>query len=221
MNQLQINNPTIINGFDYSTVQGRVKAFHSDHQDGQILTEIVSNNKDTGEVIFKAHAVIDGVIKATSHAMEIKGTSNINMTSHIECAETSAIARALAMCGYMQKTQLESFEELENARLQREEIAKQEKMLKANIARLSIKFKKAIDLKDDKVIEEVQTEFYQARDKEDSLRQGVNATLSDKQKEYLIKRQQLRTAQRRLERDRRESVISKRANRLREKELFG
>ena len=126
--------------------------------------------------------------------MEVKGTNNINMTSHIECAETSAIARALAMCGYMQKTQLESFEELENARLQREEIAKQEKMLKANIARLSIKFKKAIDLKDDKVIQEVQTEFYQARDKEDSLRQGVNATLSDKQKEYLINRQQLRTA---------------------------
>ena len=77
------------------------------------------------------------------------------------------------------------------------------------------------DLKDDKVIEEVQTEFYQARDRTDSLRQGVNATLSDKQKEYLINRQQLRTAQRRLERDRRESVISKRANRLREKELFG
>ena len=221
MNQLQINEPTIKNGFDYSTVQGRVKAFHSDHQDGQILTEIVSNNKDTGEVIFKAHAVIDGVIKATSHAMEIKGTSNINMTSHIECAETSAIARALAMCGYMQKTQLESFEELENARLQREEIAKQEKMLKANIARLSIKFKKAIDLKDDKGIQEVQTEFRKAYDKEDSLRKGVNATLSDKQVEYLVERQQLMSEQRRIERDRRESVISKRANRLREKELFG
>ena len=79
MNQLQINNPAIKNGFDYSTVEGRVKAFHSDHQDGQILTEIVTNNKDTGEVIFKAHAVIDGVIKATSHAMEIKGSNNINM----------------------------------------------------------------------------------------------------------------------------------------------
>ncbi|WP_416653308.1 hypothetical protein [Candidatus Pseudothioglobus sp. Uisw_086] len=221
MNQLQINNPTIINGFDYSTVQGRVKAFHSDHQDGQILTEIVSNNKDTGEVIFKAHAVIDGVIKATSHAMEIKGTSNINMTSHIECAETTAIARALAMCGYMQKTQLESFEELENARLQREEIAKKEKMLKTNIARLSIKFKKAIDLKDDKGIQEVQTELRKAYDKEDSLRKGVNATLSDKQVEYLVERQQLMSEQRRIERDRRESVISKRANRLREKELFG
>ena len=221
MNQLQINEPTIKNGFDYSTVQGRVKAFHSDHQDGQILTEIVSNNKDTGEVIFKAHAVIDGVIKATSHAMEIKGTSNINMTSHIECAETSAIARALAMCGYMQKTQLESFEELENARLQREEIAKQEKLLKANIARLSIKFKKAIDLKDDKGIQEVQTELRKAYDKEDSLRKGVNATLSDKQVEYLVERQQLMSEQRRIERDRRESVISKRANRLREKELFG
>ena len=221
MNQLQINSPINQSGFDYSTVEGRVKAFHSDHQDGQILTEIIKNNEDTGEVIFKAHAVIDGVIKATSHAMEIKGTNNINMTSHIECAETSAIARALAMCGYMQKTQLESFEELENARLQREEITKQEKLLKANIARLSIKFKKAIDLKDDKGIQEVQTEYRKAYDKEDSLRKGVNATLSEKQVQYLVERQQLMTEQRRLERDRRESVISKRANRLREKELFG
>ena len=218
MNQLQINNPTIKNGFDYSTVEGRVRAFHSDHENGQILTEIVKTNEDTGEVIFKAHAVVDGVIKATSHAMEIKGTTNINMTSHIECAETSAVGRALAMFGYMQKTQLESFEELENARLQREEIAKQEKLLKANIARLSIKFKKAIDLKDEQVILEVYKEF---REGKDSLRKGVNAGLDDKQVQYLIERQQLMTEQRRLERDRRESVISKRANRLREKELFG
>jgi len=220
MNQLQINNPTIKNGFDYSTVQGRVKAFHSDHENGQILTEIVTNNKDTGEVIFKAHAVIDGVIKATSHAMEIKGTSNINMTSHIECAETSAIARALAMCGYMQKTQLESFEELENVRLQREAIVKQEKLLKANIVRLSIKFKKAIDLKDEQGILEVYKEFHEGSDK-DALRKGVNVTLSDKQVQYVVDRQALISEQRRLERDRRESVISKRANRLREKELFG
>ena len=220
MNQLQINNPAIKNGFDYSTVEGRVKAFHSDHQDGQILTEIVTNNKDTGEVIFKAHVVIDGVIKATSHAMEIKGTNNINMTSHIECAETSAIARALAMCGYMQKTQLESTHEIENAKLQREDIAKQEKLLAANIARLSIKFNKAIDLKDEQGILEVYKEFHEGNDK-DSLRKGVNAKLNDKQVQYLVDRQALITEQRRIERDRRESVISKRANRLREKELFG
>ena len=220
MNQLQINNPAIKNGFDYSTVEGRVKAFHSDHQDGQILTEIVTNNKDTGEVIFKAHVVIDGVIKATSHAMEIKGSNNINMTSHIECAETSAIARALAMCGYMQKTQLESTHEIENAKLQREDIAKQEKLLAANIARLSIKFNKAIDLKDEKGILEVYKEFHEGNDK-DSLRKGVNAKLNDKQVQYLVDRQALITEQRRIERERRESIINKRANRLREKELFG
>jgi hypothetical protein len=220
MNQLQINNPAIKNGFDYSTVEGRVKAFHSDHQDGQILTEIVTNNKDTGEVIFKAHVVIDGVIKATSHAMEVKGTNNINMTSHIECAETSAIARALAMCGYMQKTQLESTHEIENAKIQREDIAKQEKLLAANIARLSIKFNKAIDLKDEQGILEVYKEFHEGNDK-DSLRKGVNAKLNDKQVQYLVDRQALITEQRRIERERRESIINKRANRLREKELFG
>jgi len=220
MNQLQINNPAIKNGFDYSTVEGRVKAFHSDHQDGQILTEIVTNNKDTGEVIFKAHVVIDGVIKATSHAMEVKGTNNINMTSHIECAETSAIARALAMCEYMQKTQLESTHEIENAKIQREDIAKQEKLLAANIARLSIKFNKAIDLKDEQGILEVYKEFHEGNDK-DSLRKGVNAKLNDKQVQYLVDRQALITEQRRIERERRESIINKRANRLREKELFG
>ena len=67
----------------------------------------------------------------------------------------------------------------------------------------------------------MQTECREAYDKEDSLRKGVNATLSDKQVQYLVERQQLMSEQRRLERDRRESVISKRANRLREKELFG
>ena len=37
------------------------------------------------------------------------------------------------------------------------------------------KFKKAIDLKDDKGIQEVQTECRKAYDKEDSLRKGVRS----------------------------------------------
>ena len=217
MNQLQINNPKITNGFDYSTVEGRVKAFHSDHQNGQILTEIVSNNKDTGEVIFKAHAVVDGVIKATSHAMEIKGTSNINMTSHIECAETTAIARALAMCGYMQKTQLESFEELENVKLQREEHIKNRKILEADIARLSIKYKKAIDDKNDEVIDECREEIYD----NPNLWKAVRDSLSKKQRDYVFRLNEKEMDERKIKKEIREARIRKAANESLKKNLNG
>ena len=217
MNQLQINNPKITNGFDCSTVEGRVKAFHSDHQNGQILTEIVSDNKDTGEVIFKAHAVIDGVIKATSHAMEIKGTSNINMTSHIECAETTAIARALAMCGYMQKTQLESFEELENAKLQREEHIKNRKIFEADVARLSITYKKAIDDKNDEVIDECREEIYD----NPNLWKAVRDSLSKKQRDYVYRLNEKEMDERKIKKEIREARIRKAANESLKKNLNG
>jgi hypothetical protein len=203
--------------YDYSTVEGRVKAFHSDHQNGQILTEIVSDNKDTGEVIFKAHAVIDGVIKATSHAMEIKGTSNINMTSHIECAETTAIARALAMCGYMQKTQLESKEELENAKLQRVEHIKNRKILEADIARLSIKYKKAIDDKNDEVIDECREEIYD----NPNLWKAVRDSLSKKQLDYVFRLNEKEMDERKIKKEIREARIRKAANESLKKNLNG
>lgn len=215
MNQLQINSPAITNGFDYSTVQGRVKAFHSDHQDGQILTEIVKN--ELGHVIFKAHAVVDGTIRGTGHAHEVEGSNNTNNTSHYEVCETIAVGRALAFIGYSEADSLASYEEIENSKLQESQVALHKETLAVAAAYLSRAFKNAVDERNEEKIAECQKDMRG----NDSLRQEVNATLSDKQKEYLIERQQLMTEQRRLERDRRESIINKRANRLREKELFG
>ena len=215
MNQLQINSPAITNGFDYSTVQGRVKAFHSDHQDGQILTEIVKN--ELGHVIFKAHAVVDGTIRGTGHAHEVEGSNNTNNTSHYEVCETIAVGRALAFIGYSEADNLSSYEEIENSKLQESQVALHKETLAVAAAYLSRAFKNAVDERNEEKIAECQKDMRG----NDSLRQEVNATLSDKQKEYLIERQQLMTQQRRLERDRRESIINKRANRLREKELFG
>ena len=111
---------------DYSTIESRIKAFRLDHSSGQIITEIVKDNESNGEVIFKAHAVVDNLIRATSHAMEVRGTSNINKTSHLEYAETNAIGRVLGMMGYLSNNQLESDEELENAKLQKEELKKKD-----------------------------------------------------------------------------------------------
>jgi len=78
--------------YDYSTIESRIKAFRLDHSSGQIITEIVKDNESNGEVIFKAHVVIDGVTNATSHAMETKGISNISKISHLEYAETKLYA---------------------------------------------------------------------------------------------------------------------------------
>ena len=144
-----MNTVTVQSEVDYATVESRVRAFCSEHQNGQILTEMVKCEDDTGEVIFKAHAVVDGVIRGTGHASEIKGSSNINKTSNVECAETSAVGRCLAMLGYFGKGQISSYEEIENARLQRAEMKKDERKLEADIASLSIRFKKAIETEDE------------------------------------------------------------------------
>ena len=184
MDKSNMNTVTGQSEVDYATVESRVRAFCSEHHNGQILTEMVKCEDDTGEVIFKAHAVVDGVIRGTGHASEIKGSSNINKTSNVECAETSAVGRCLAMLGYIGKGQISSYEEIENARLQRAEMKKDERKLEADIASLSIRFKKAIETEDEEQILECQEDM---RGNE-PLSQGVNETLSSSEKEYLIDR---------------------------------
>ena len=184
MDKLNMNTVTVQCGVDYATVESRVRAFCSEHQNGQILTEMVKCEDDTGEVIFKALAVVDGVIKGTGHASEFKGSTNINKTSHVEVCETSAVGRALAMMGYMSKGQIASYEEIENARLQRVEMKKDERKLEADIASLSIRFKKAIETEDEEQIDECQADMRGNQ----LLRQGVNETLSSSDKQYMIER---------------------------------
>ena len=182
MNQLQINSPAITNGFEYSTVQGRVKAFHSDHQDGQILTEIVKN--ELGHVIFKAHAVVDGTIRGTGHAHEVEGSNNTNNTSHYEVCETIAVGRALAFIGYSEADSLASYEEVENSKLQESQVALHKETLAVAAAYLSRAFKNAVDERNEEKIAECQKDMRG----NDPLRQEVNATLEDAHKEFLIER---------------------------------
>jgi hypothetical protein len=56
-----------------------------------------------------------GNIVSTGHAHEVKGSSNINKTSHIENCETSAVGRALAMLGIGIDTSIASANEVETA----------------------------------------------------------------------------------------------------------
>jgi hypothetical protein len=145
-------------GADYAMVVNRVHKFKEMYENGQILTEIVSD-KD-GQIIFKAHAVVDGVITGTGHAKEDMGSSNINSTSHVECAETSAIGRALAFgIGLMPSGQIASYEEVENAKLQQSHIAVHELTMASAVAYISHALSMAIEEAVEDGILEVLTNF--------------------------------------------------------------
>lgn len=108
---------------DYVEVNQRIKAFRMLYPTGTIKTEMLSNENDV--CVFKASIVIpllddegklvDTYLLATGHAYEKEGSTFINKTSYIENCETSAVGRALAMCGIGIDTSIASAEEVTNA----------------------------------------------------------------------------------------------------------
>ena len=182
MNTFNLNEIANLKDADYSKISSRVKAFCSTYETAQILTEIVKDERDS--VIFKAHAVVDGTIKGTGHAHEVEGSNNTNNTSHYEVCENIAVGRALAFIGYSEADSLASYEEIENAKLQESEVAQHKETLDVAVAYLSRAFQHAINEKNEQKIAECQRDMRG----NDSLRQGVNATLDDAHKEFLIER---------------------------------
>ena len=88
-----------IRGKEYMTVALRVQNFREAHPDWSIVTQIV--HRDADEVVMVATILNDqGRILATGHAEEKRKASQINSTSALENAETSAIGRALAAAGF-------------------------------------------------------------------------------------------------------------------------
>lgn len=110
----EIIKTTNIKGKDYAEVNQRIKAFRLVHPSGCITTEIVEL-KD-GIVTMKA-SVFDEAMRllGTGYAQEKEQSSYINKTSYIENCETSAIGRALGMCGYGVDVSVASAEEVQNA----------------------------------------------------------------------------------------------------------
>lgn len=105
---------TDIKGKDYAEVNQRIKAFRMIYPTGAIKTEMVSN--ENGICIFKATIFDeqDNII-ATGTAYEKENSTFINKTSYIENCETSAVGRALGMCGFGIDTSVVSAEEVQNA----------------------------------------------------------------------------------------------------------
>ena len=117
-NELQEANKLIktidVKGKDYAEVPQRIKAFRSLFPNGAIETNIISN--DNHVVVMKATVRDEeGHVLGEGHAYEKEDSSFINKTSYIENCETSAVGRALGMCGFGIDTSVASYEEVANA----------------------------------------------------------------------------------------------------------
>ncbi|MCQ2369235.1 MAG: hypothetical protein MJ007_02025 [Paludibacteraceae bacterium] len=99
---------------DYAEVNQRIKVFRMLYPEGAIITDMLT---DDGErCVFRAIVHdSDGKTLGTGTAFELKSSSFINATSYIENCETSAVGRALAMCGIGIDTSIASYEEVANA----------------------------------------------------------------------------------------------------------
>lgn len=96
---------------EYESVEERIKRFYADHKDGAIHTFLKSDANNMDYAVFEAHVIIDGCLKATGWAQEMRDKEksmsskgfeyeSVNYTSWLENAETSAIGRALANFNY-------------------------------------------------------------------------------------------------------------------------
>jgi hypothetical protein len=110
--------PVNIHGKEYHTVAERVHAFRESNPDLTIETDIVRWEGD--DVVVKASISNNGKLLATGLAHEVRGSTNINRTSHVENCETSAIGRCLAAFG-LGGTEYATADEVANAITQQNE----------------------------------------------------------------------------------------------------
>lgn len=93
---------TVQGGKKYSTVATRVELFRRNFgADCGIETDVLQVGVRQGEPVLVKATIRDtgGFVIATGHAQETVGQGNVNRTSALENAETSAVGRALASLG--------------------------------------------------------------------------------------------------------------------------
>jgi hypothetical protein len=108
---------------DYEPVASRLARFWEKHPEGRVITKLITIEGD--RVVVQADIYVDREDDrpiATDFAEEIRGSNNVNKTSHVENACTSAIGRALADCDFASSTDW-------TKRPSREEMSKVSRML--------------------------------------------------------------------------------------------
>lgn len=110
-----MSNTGIVNirGKEYQTVALRVQKFREAHPGWSLTSEVLFRDADC--VVMKSIIADEtGRVLATGHAEEYRNASQINGTSALENAETSAHGRALAALG-IGGTEFASANEVQNA----------------------------------------------------------------------------------------------------------
>lgn len=118
---------------DYKTVALRVTEFIASpkHEGWSIETDLIS---DGTNVVIKAFVKdVDGRVRGTGYAEEVRGSTNINKTSAVENCETSAIGRALSAVGFG-GTEYASANEVTDAIIQQTAMNASEELLNYNAA---------------------------------------------------------------------------------------
>lgn len=103
-----------IHGKDYKTVAKRIEELRSESGDKYSIESEILCAADLVQVKTTIRNTETGAVVATGHAEEERGSTNINKTSAIENAETSAVGRALAFFG-KGGTEIASADEVANA----------------------------------------------------------------------------------------------------------
>lgn len=102
-----------IRGKQYQTVALRVQLFREAHPDKSLTTDMIVRDEEC--VVMRATIADEtGRVLATGHSEEYRKSSQINRTSALENAETSAIGRALAAFGFG-GTEFATANEVQNA----------------------------------------------------------------------------------------------------------
>ena len=84
---------------DYEPVQSRFARFitwaATQENFYSVISEMLSA-PGADICVFKTSIICDGVLVSTGHAEEVRGSGNVNRTSHVENCETSSLGRCLA-----------------------------------------------------------------------------------------------------------------------------
>ena len=101
---------------DYVTVAERIEKFYERFPDGRIVTHIIEHDSERGFILMRAEVFRlpdDAEPAASGHAFEYRDGGYVQKTSYIEVGETSAVGRALALCGFEVKRGIASREEMD------------------------------------------------------------------------------------------------------------
>jgi hypothetical protein len=123
-----------IHGKEYMTVAGRIDLFWKYAEEKKLAGSIETDYEIQDNQIYAKSIIqlvdLNGVVvrSATGHAHEIIGSSQINRTSAIENAETSAVGRALGMLNFnLPGLGVATADEIEIAKGKEEKLAKKKR----------------------------------------------------------------------------------------------